>query len=235
MVVLRDGSEVIVRQLTPADAPMLAAAFERLSAESRDLRFLGGKPELTASDLRYLTEVDGHVHEALVAIDPQTRRGIGVARFVRLGPEEPVAEVAVTVADEWQRRGLGTALLEELTERAREEGIERYTALVSAENDAVVALLYGIGAHVHEGRTESGVVAYEVELSPSGLGHSLGAALRAAASGRMHVPKRVADALAALLAREDAVASRAEEPAQPQAEETAQPQAERPPAAQRAP
>jgi hypothetical protein len=91
---LRDGSEVVVRELTPHDAPVLAEAFERLSAESRDLRFLGGKARLSTADLQYLTTVDGHAHEALGAVDARTGRGVGVARFVRLVPDAPAAEVA---------------------------------------------------------------------------------------------------------------------------------------------
>lgn len=198
---LADGSEVIIRKLTPADAPVLAEAFERLSHESRDHRFLSAKPSLSPRELRYLTEVDGHFHEALGAVDPVTGQGVGVARFVRLDDSSPVADVAVTVVDAWQRRGLGTLLLEELSERARAEGIERYTALVSDENAAVVSLLHGIGAHVLDADSASGTVAYEIDLAPSGLGSSLGAALRAAASGRMILPRRVAEALGALLAR----------------------------------
>jgi GNAT superfamily N-acetyltransferase len=198
MAVLRDGSEVIIRQLTPADAPMLAAAFERLSDESRELRFLGGKTNLSATDLAYLTDVDGHAHEALGGLDARTGQGVGVARFVRLAPEGRVAEVAVTVIDAWQGRGLGTLLLEELTERARAEGIERYTALVSGENTAVVALLHHIGAEVRHDSLGSGAVEYEVEIAPTGLGHSLRAALRVAASGGAPVPHGIAEALRAL-------------------------------------
>ena len=69
MAQLRDGSEVRIRELTPRDAPVLAEAFERLSPESRDLRFLSAKPRLTSHDLEYLTDVDGHLHEALGAVD----------------------------------------------------------------------------------------------------------------------------------------------------------------------
>ena len=141
MARLRDGSEVTIRKLTPRDAPVLAEAFERLSPQSRDLRFLSAKPRLSSNDLQYLTDVDGHLHEALGAVDKATGRGVGVARFVRLDADAPVAEVAVTVVDDWQRRGLGTLLLERLSERARAEGIERYTALVSGENRAIVGLL----------------------------------------------------------------------------------------------
>jgi GNAT superfamily N-acetyltransferase len=199
MALLRDGSEVLIRELTPQDAPVLAEAFKRLSAESRDLRFLGAKPTLSAHELRYLTNVDGHNHEALGAVDLVTGQGVGVARFVRLGRDAPVAEVAVTVVDDWQRRGLGTLLLEELSERARAEGIQRYTALVSGENKAVVPLLDRIGAHVLAASTAAGTVEYELEVPTVGLGQSLRAALRAAAMGQMTIPGRVADALRALL------------------------------------
>jgi GNAT superfamily N-acetyltransferase len=199
MAQLRDGSEVVVRELTSRDAPVLAEAFERLSPESRELRFLGAKRRLSTVDLQYLTDVDGHTHEALGAVDVASGRGVGVARFVRLAPEAPVAEVAVTVVDDWQRRGLATLLLEELNARARAEGIERYTALVSGDNEAVVSLLDRIGARVLSVDDAAGTVEYEVELAASGLGHSLRGALRAAASGHMTLPRRAADALASVL------------------------------------
>jgi GNAT superfamily N-acetyltransferase len=197
--VLHDGSEVIIRRLTPGDAPVLAEGFERLSRESRRLRFLTAKPNLTRSDLKYLTEVDGHNHEALGALDPRTGRGLGVARFVRLAPGGDVAEVAVTVTDDWQRRGLGTLLLEVLTDRARAEGITRYTALVADENTVVVDLLRRMGAHVREGDAGSNAVEYELEIAKAGLGDSLRSALRAVAGGVMSPPARIADALAALI------------------------------------
>jgi GNAT superfamily N-acetyltransferase len=199
MARLRDGSEVSIRELTPQDAPALAEAFERLSTESRDLRFLGAKPRLSTHDLEYLTNIDGHVHEALGALDAATGRGVGVARFVRLDPQAPVAEVAVTVIDSWQRRGLATLLLERLSERARAEGIERYTALVSGDNRAVVGLLDSIGARVLTANAAAGTVEYEVELPAVGLVHRLHASPPAAASGHMTLPRRVADALGSLL------------------------------------
>jgi len=199
IAVLRDGSEVIIRRVTPADTPVLAEGFERLSRESRRLRFLTAKPSLTPRELRYLTEVDGHNHEALGALDPLTGRGLGVARFVRLAPDADVAEVAVTVTDDWQRRGLGTLLLEALTDRARAEGIRSYTALVADENTVVVDLLRRMGAHVREGDAGSDAVEYELEIAKAGLGDSLRSALRAVAGGVMSPPARIAEALAALI------------------------------------
>lgn len=188
---LRDGREVLTGRLRPADAPLLADAFERLSEESRRLRFLGPKPALTPSELRYLTEVDGHHHEALAALDPATGRGVAIARFVR-DPEQPDrAEVAVTVADEWQGQGLGTIMLSRLAERAREEGVARFTALVSTDNRGMRTLLSQVDSDATVHHVSSGIAEYEVELAPKGLGHQLEQALRAAAAGQFRVPPRL--------------------------------------------
>ena len=192
---LRDGAEVDIARLTPADAPMLADAFAQLSEESRRLRFLGPKPTLSPSELRYLTEVDGHRHEALSAIDPRTGRGIGIARFVR-DPENPHrAEVAITVADDWQGRGLGRLLLERLADRARDEGVRSFTALVSVENRNMHGLLDRIDEPAHVTRMAGGVAEYEIELAPRGLGAELEEALRAVAAGHLQVPPRLCELL----------------------------------------
>lgn len=198
-VTLRDGSQVRIARITPRDAPLIADGFERLSAESRRLRFLTAKPTLSSTELKYLTEVDGHRHEALGAIDPATGHGIAVARFVRDLDDPTRAEVAVTVADEWQRRGLGTLLLDRLADRAREEGIERFTALVAGDNPASEPFLHGLGGSVTVAEVGSGALEYEIELAPRGLGSHLEALLRAAAAGHWQVPPRVCDALRALV------------------------------------
>ena len=70
----------------------------------------------------YLTEIDHHDHEAIIALEEESGEGIGVARYVRNPTHPETAEVAVTVIDEWQGRGLGTLLLEVLGQRARAEG-----------------------------------------------------------------------------------------------------------------
>lgn len=81
-VVLRDGSAVLIRPVQPSDAPLLVDGFARLSAHSRQMRFLRRKDELSAAELRYFTDVDHHDHEALGALDPGGR-GVGIARYVR--------------------------------------------------------------------------------------------------------------------------------------------------------
>ncbi|HLY50376.1 MAG TPA: GNAT family N-acetyltransferase [Solirubrobacteraceae bacterium] len=192
---LRDGTEVVIASLTSADAPRLAEAFARLSEESRQLRFLGPKPTLSSSELRYLTEVDGHDHVALSAVDPGSGRAVGIGRFVRDRKNPERAEVAVTVADDWQGRGLGKLLLARLSDRAREEGVRKFTALVSLENRNMQGLLHGLDTPAQITRRSGGVAEYEIELAPRGLGAQLEEALRAAAAGRIQIPPRLCEVL----------------------------------------
>jgi RimJ/RimL family protein N-acetyltransferase len=162
-VVLRDGSAVLIRQVRSTDAPLLADGFARLSAASRQMRFLGVKKELSAAELRYFTDVDHHDHEALGALDQAGGHGVGIARYIRDAGDPQAAEIAVTIVDDWQGRGLGAELLAQLSERARQEGIRRLTALADAENVAVAALLRSAGARlVRRGR---GTVEYEITLA----------------------------------------------------------------------
>ena len=164
-VVLRDGSEVVIRQVRSSDAPLLADGFARLGPESRRLRFLRRKDELTPAELRYFTDVDHHDHEALGALAGATGGGVGIARYVRDASDPHSAEIALTVVDDWQGRGLGTELLAQLSGRARAAGIRRFTALVSADNAAMTALLRRLCADpVHR---EYGTVEWEITLVPS--------------------------------------------------------------------
>lgn len=179
---LRDGSVVLIRPVGADDGDLLAEGFNRLSAQSRRLRFLSGKSQLSRADLAYLTQVDHHDHEAIGALDPEDGRGLGVARYVRSSRDPDCAEVAVTVVDDWQHRGLASELLGRVTQRAREEGISRFTALVSSENLAVAALLRDSGAAVRRLHQEGGETEYLIDLPRRGLGQDLSKLLRAFAA-----------------------------------------------------
>ena len=180
-VTVRDGSRFVVRPVRPDDRALLLAGFERLGPDSRYKRFLAPMPELTDDVVAYLTSVDHHDHEALAAIDPATGEGVGVARFVRLAERPDTAEAAVTVIDDWQGRGVGTILLGLLAERARAEGIVRFTALLLAENRDMLELLEALGS-VRVIDRELGTVEIEAELPAKSAGAELSQALRASAS-----------------------------------------------------
>jgi GNAT superfamily N-acetyltransferase len=179
---LKDGSEVEIRPIAPTDADALTEGLESLSAESRYRRFFTAKRAFSGRELEYLTAVDHHRHEALVAVAPDTRRGVGVARFVT-DPEDPsTAEVAIVVGDEWQGRGVGGALMERLSLRAVEEGVCHFTATMLESNDAVEELLRGVGEirrrHLGDGVAELCVDLSAQEPCPPVLRGALQAAAR---------------------------------------------------------
>jgi GNAT superfamily N-acetyltransferase len=141
VVVLRDGTSALIRQIGPEDRARLKAGFESASAESIFLRFLAPHPRLSSSELGYLTAVDHVRHEALIAVGPDTGQSFGTARYVRSDDDPATAEFAIGVGDRWMGIGLGTALLEALARRAREEGIARFTGLIHSENRAIRRLV----------------------------------------------------------------------------------------------
>jgi GNAT superfamily N-acetyltransferase len=154
---------VVIRQVECGDASLLADGFARLSVRSRRSRFMRDKNRLTEAELRYLTCVDHHDHEALGALGPDGR-GAGVARYIRDTEEPRAAEVAITVVDEWQGRGLGSKLLALLCERARAEGVYWLTAQVAYDNHVSSKMVRNAGGVlVSEGQ---GVKEYEIWLVP---------------------------------------------------------------------
>lgn len=182
-VTLRDGAAIILRPIEPSDKAVLADGMRRLSPESRYRRFLTPRDDLSDAELAYLTEVDHRDHEAILAIDPATADGIGVARWVRLADRPDTAEVATTVVDDWQGRGVGEALLTALTDRARAEDVTRYVAMALEDNAAMQALLADLGPTEVSSR-EGGVIELTTALPEHGVGAVLDW-LRAAARGTL--------------------------------------------------
>ncbi|MEA2375626.1 MAG: hypothetical protein QOD53_2089 [Thermoleophilaceae bacterium] len=190
---LRDGQEIAIRPIQPDDKALLVDGFNRLSDRSRQRRFLTPASELSPEDLAYLTEVDHKRHEALLAIEPFEGRSVGVARYVRVPGDRECAEVAVAVVDDWQRRGVATALMQALSQRARATGVQRFTALVSPENTVVLEALQGAGAQ--RTSADADEIEFTVDVPADGLGDRLGAALRAAGAGQLRLAGQVAKRL----------------------------------------
>ena len=182
----RDGRTIVIRPLEPGDKPLLVEGLNRMSEESRYRRFLAPKPSFTAAELAYLTEVDHHDHEALIAVEPGTGEPVGVARYVRDPAQPHVAEAALAVVDEWQHRGVGTALLRHLIGRARQEDVRRFRASVLSNNQPMFKLLDQPGLQP-AGRESSGpgVQVAEFDLVPESGWRQLLDALRAAARGEL--------------------------------------------------
>jgi RimJ/RimL family protein N-acetyltransferase len=162
---IRIAALVRVRPIRPEDTELLRDGFERLSAQSRRQRFFVAKKALSAKELRYFTDVDHHDHEALVAVRRFGGDGLAVARYIRDRVDRDAADVAVTVVDEWQSRGLGTALVTRLAARARCEGVHRFTASILEENDGARRLLPKVGTVRLVGRDRDSLD-YEIALAP---------------------------------------------------------------------
>jgi RimJ/RimL family protein N-acetyltransferase len=135
---------ITIRELRPSDHRAFTFTFGRLSDRSRYQRYLTPKPSLSARDLSHLMNVDHWHHEALIAYSPPPRAPIGIARYVRLD-EFDSAELAIEVVDDWQGRGVGTALLAALQERALRAGILHFSVSMLRDNLGARALAAQLG------------------------------------------------------------------------------------------
>ncbi|MCU0854560.1 MAG: GNAT family N-acetyltransferase [Rhodobacteraceae bacterium] len=144
---LSDGTPVLIREATPADADLIRMGFAQLSDRSRQFRFLRAMPELADADLSFLAAPDSEAQEALGALDLMTDppTPVALARYVVLPNRMGAAEVAITVVDSHQGRGLGSMLFGCLCWHARRRGLTCFVALVSDGNVAMRGLLTELG------------------------------------------------------------------------------------------
>ncbi|MDQ1521175.1 MAG: hypothetical protein QOI55_2248 [Actinomycetota bacterium] len=136
---LADGTAVVVRPICEADTERLSRMFDRLSPTTVYRRFFSPITRPRQSVLHHLATVDHDRREALVALDGDEI--VGVARY-DTGRTGDQAEIAITVEDAWQRRGLGSLLLRRLTKRARERGLEQFFASMLPDNRPALSLLH---------------------------------------------------------------------------------------------
>ena len=184
---LRDGTVIRCRAVRASDRTKLVAGFEKFSSESRYRRFFSPTPRLTNAMLDRLLDIDGEDRVAigaermLVGLLPGP--GLGIARFTRLPESTQVAEMAVSVVDEMQGRGLGMILLRELSAAAHAHGISRFTAWVQPDNEPMKALIHKLDpdarSHVEDGLlvfelTVPGTITVPTERRPRGRGSVLG-------------------------------------------------------------
>jgi protein lysine acetyltransferase len=160
---LRDGAEILIRPIEPDDAEELERGLEHLSAVSAYRRFRTQVEHLGEVELDYLTRLDHCRHEALTALSAPDREGIGVARYV-CDPADPAqAEVMYVVADAWQERGVGSALIERLAARARASGVQRFVAKMIPGDTRARRLLERVATPIGE-RDTGGIVEITAQL-----------------------------------------------------------------------
>lgn len=162
---LRDGSQVLIRPLARTDRDAERAFIEALSPESRRYRFLGSIGHPSEALLDELMRVDQVHRIAFVAVVPEGAKEclVGVGRYTT-DRDARHAECAVTVADAWQDKGLGTALMRHLIDVAKAHGITRLHSTDSADNLRMRDLARFLGFHLRADPSDPGQVVYELAL-----------------------------------------------------------------------
>jgi len=146
-ITLRDGSIAELRPIHPDDRVLLAEGLSQMSIESRFARFGTGVDHLTDAELDYLTNIDHVAHVAWGAVIDGEPAGVG--RYIRYS--DPVcADIAVTVVDKFQGRGLGRALFDALIASARANQVDELCFAVQPFNEAVRRMLAGVEANLDE-------------------------------------------------------------------------------------
>jgi GNAT superfamily N-acetyltransferase len=141
---LDDGRTIQLGQVTAASRPLIEQAMLRLSPLSSRRRFFTVRYRLSERELDELTNPVDPQRLAIGASAhfPDGRvEGVGVARFVRVDGAPNVAELAVTVIDDYQKLGVGRRLLQRIGWEARQHGVQRLSGVVLSENVPMLKLL----------------------------------------------------------------------------------------------
>jgi len=158
---LAGGERVLLRRLRPDDAERLRTGYILLSPESRRLRFFDQPSE---PPLGFLEQLHPRDHVAWGVLDVLAPDGVflGIARYVRTAPKADAAEVAITVFDPWQNRGVGLLLHAALHRCAARNRVRRFLYDVSEDNPRFIHHLRELGAR--GGRPDHHVVALEMPV-----------------------------------------------------------------------
>ncbi|MCA0436359.1 MAG: GNAT family N-acetyltransferase [Austwickia sp.] len=161
-VLLVDGGTARIRPIRGDDGDRLVALFERMSEDSRYMRFFSPKNALTDYEIQRFTGADQNQRVVLVMTLGEDM--IGTGGYDRMNDEE--AEVAFMVSDDQQGRGVGTLLLEHLAQAGRERGVRRFVAEVLPENGQMLRAFRAAGYQISQGFAQ-GLMRFEFPIAPT--------------------------------------------------------------------
>ncbi|MGC9307384.1 MAG: GNAT family N-acetyltransferase [Thermoplasmatota archaeon] len=152
---IKDGSVILIRALGREDEELMLELYNSFSPETKKQRWFHAKTYMPRRELISYLDNDYERDVAVLAVwqDYDGEIPLGVGRYTRQGDE---AEVAVVVRDDWQGRGVGTALLQHLASVAERHGITTLTAEVTQGNEAMLHLFDRLGFQVE--REQGGLV-----------------------------------------------------------------------------
>jgi GNAT superfamily N-acetyltransferase len=147
---LRDGTEIFFRAVKPTDEPALSEMLYSLSEETLKKRYKTKTKAFPHRDIQQLTNIDYKKDLAIVGVVPGVSGDeiVAITQYY-LDPKTQEAEVAFLVQDEWQKKGMGTLLLDYITKVARQRGVKRFHAKVLADNRPMLTIFYNSGYKVH--------------------------------------------------------------------------------------
>lgn len=159
------GTTVTVRPIKASDAPMEAAFVHGLSSQSKHYRFMGGITDLSPQMLARLCDVDGQASMGFIATIDQAGEEIqiGVSRYAP-NHEPDTRDIAITVADNWQRKGLGTLLATHLIDYAKRHGVNKLRSIDLADNARMKELAKALGMSMRRDPTDPHQVIYSLTL-----------------------------------------------------------------------
>jgi GNAT superfamily N-acetyltransferase len=162
---LTDGTRVLIRPLREEDREREEDFIRRLSPDSRRFRFLGTFKEASPELINQLMDVDYVQRAAFVALahDNGKLREVGVSRYSATGGKGH-CECAVTVADDWRRRGLGVLLMRHLIDLARRNGYKHMVSLDAGDNEAMRDLASYLGFHRRPDPGDPSQVSHTLDL-----------------------------------------------------------------------
>ncbi len=198
---LEDGATIRLRPVRPVDRARVAEGFAALSPESRYMRCLRARKDLSDQELHFMTDCDGidHFAVAVVALDEDGREGdsVGLARFVRCLDDPEAAEIAITVMDDWQERGVGRLLLKRLLAAMAERGYREARGVMHPGNDGMRRLVDTSDTERRR-ELEDGLVRFAIPIAapvpwplnlPEDAGRALARMLRIARTGALTLPR----------------------------------------------
>jgi acyl-CoA hydrolase/GNAT superfamily N-acetyltransferase len=161
---LHDGTQIVYRSIHPTDEPRMRDLFYKLSDASKFYRFMGHVKRVPRSQIEDFVYIDHRSEVCVVGVlpSPSGDEIIAVGNYY-LDPKTNKAEVAFTVADHWQRRGIGSFMLKHLTRMARRNGIGGFTAEVMAENKGMQTVFNRSGLKV-KSHYRGDVFSYEMDF-----------------------------------------------------------------------
>jgi acetyltransferase len=163
VLITRGGLVMRVRPVTLSDGPLLAEFFERVDTDDLRFRFLSGQRHVRPDQIALMLEVDHRRAEHLLAFDDESKLMVASAMLVADNHLED-AEVAISIAKEYQNRGIGWTLLKHVAELAKAHGIKRLRSVESRQNHAALEVERALGFRASQRDDDPSIVVVEAHL-----------------------------------------------------------------------